>query len=259
MPNRWRAGGVPRRPSSSRPTWRRCGTGSSRRRWTSSPVPTRACRSSSSWRCRERPGSSPITAQQGCPTSRARSMGCARASPAPLTLSRCRFSYMFTQSLTVKATMVTCPSCRRFASRVTNCRSRSTAKLRNSAACSSVVSTSDSFAWWGWRWQCAPLGWPPAPDHQLVPRPRWFPQTRRRWQAWLVRLSPVPCPHLMSRAFSPFVVRQHGLQRCGAPPWCGAPPVPRGAPEHGPHVSISPNVTTGWGARLPGPAGGDRP
>ena len=40
-----------------------------------------------------------------------------------------------------EALMVTCPSCRRCASRVTNCRSRSTAKLPNSAACSSFVST----------------------------------------------------------------------------------------------------------------------
>src|SRR5215813_129719 len=92
----------------------------------------------------------------------------------------------------VKATMVTCPSCRRFASRVTNCRRRSTAKLRNNAACSSFVSTSDSFAWWGCRWQRAQLGWPPAPYQPLVSRQRWFPQTRRRWKAWLVRLSPAP-------------------------------------------------------------------
>src|SRR5215510_7260182 len=63
--------------------------------------------------------------------------------------------------------MVTCPSCRRLASRVTNCRRRSTAKLRNSAACSSFVSTGDSFSWWGCRWQRAQRGWPPAPSHQL--------------------------------------------------------------------------------------------
>src|SRR5919197_2928100 len=105
--------------------------------------------------------------------------------------------------------MVTCPSCRRFASRVTNCRSRSTAKLHNSPACSSVVSTSDSFAWLGWRWQRAPLGWPPAPSQQLVSRQRWCPQTRRRWKAWLVRRSPAPRPHIMSLAFSPCVARQH--------------------------------------------------
>src|SRR4029450_4453870 len=78
-------------------------------------------------------------------------------------------------------------------------------------------------------------------------------------EAWLVRLSPAPCPHLMSLALSPFVARQHGLKRCVSPLWCGAHPVPRGAPEHGPRMSMSPHVTTGWGVLLPGPAGGDRP
>jgi hypothetical protein len=54
-----------------------------------------------------------------------------------------------TWSWVVKATMVTCPSCRRLASRVTNVRSWSTAKRRHSVACFSFVSTSDACSCWG--------------------------------------------------------------------------------------------------------------